>query len=209
MSSVLHSLGPDDLVVNGRVLPLEAAVLIKLNLDKISEELLSILGKDQVDGFYGNYEPQGNGGRFHLVGMLARWIPACCRVSGDKRISLDAEWLLGRLEAVAGCVKAGEVPFSLSLRITNIDIETDFDLPDGVHFHRLSPDIVLHRYPVERQFTSTPSMVEQHWREHCVEAVISGHGKPADVQQRYCGFEQTDVIVSAITNAFLFASRKC
>ncbi len=200
----LAALTSADFVSNGQLLSLEAGILIKLDLDTVSKRFAAIVGNECVDEFYRDYEPKGVGGSFHLGLPLARLIPACCHVTSDRQVSLDKEKLLAHLSRIADCIQSGEVVYSICLRITNIDINDDFELADGIRFRKLSPELVQSKYPIERQFTPISPTAEHHWLNHRVEVVIPGRGKPIDLQQCF-STKATDALINSIIHTFLLA----
>ena len=197
-------IGPEDFVLNGQILPLTTAVLLKLHLDDLSPRFVSILGKERVEDFFQDYEPKGDNANSHLFMPLSRLIPQCCNASADGHVSLDAARLLESLAKIAECICAGEVDYCFTLRITNIDIKADFELADGIHFRKIPPDILQLKYPIDDNFTPIPPMLKDHWSKHRVEVVIPGRGKPADYQQRF-RIEKTGALVNSILHTFLLA----
>lgn len=168
----IATMSPQDFVAHGQFMSFEAAVIIKLGLNSLSDRFASIVGQELVDEFYRDHEPKGSSRVFHLGLPLARLIPACCRPSVNGRISVDTDYLSARLRDIAKAIHAGKVDYSICMRITNIDIESDFDLADGVHFRKLPPDTVQSKYPIERHFFPVSPLSEQNWLKHGVEVRV-------------------------------------
>jgi hypothetical protein len=201
----LAEIGPEDFVHNGRPCSsIHEIIWSNRRLNDLSRQLLAILGKERVDSLFRDHQPDDFPADGHLAMSLATLIPECCRVSNRKRISLDNERLLKGLRQLADCVKSGKVTYSFVLRITNIDIDTDFQLHDGIHFHKLSPSVIQSTFPINRQFAPLAPMFEECWLKHCVVATIPGCCTPADLQ-RCCSFECMEAIVNSILHTFLLA----
>ena len=126
----MSTLTLEDLVSNGQLVSLETAILLKLDLDVISDQLARILGVERVQELYRDVEPRSASAGFHLSMPLARSIPACCSPSTDRRISLDSDQLYNYLSQLADCVEASEVSYNTCLRVTNIDISEEFGWED-------------------------------------------------------------------------------
>lgn len=210
IQSQIAGIGPADVCVKGREWPPDVAVLIKLSLDDLSHRFLNVLGKERVEKFFKDVEPNSVDASSHLIIPLSRMIPACCQFLPGGKVSLDSGQLLGELTRIADCVTAGELLYSISFRITNIDITSAFELADGIHFHKASPEVIEQKYPLEGRssplshFVAVSPFVAENWLKHCVEIQIVRRGKPSDVQQ--CQrIEQMEGMVNSILHAFLIS----
>jgi hypothetical protein len=193
-----------DFVVNGRAVPPDAAILIKLELNSLSERLTSILGESTVKDFYEAYEPKGVPASLQLALPLAHLISECCTLLETWQVSLDTARLHERLTRIAECVSVGEMTGTYSLRVLNIDIEHEFDFADGIRFAKLSRDSLEAKYPIDRRISGVSTLVEEYWPMHRVEAAFTRRGRPVDFQRGF-GIRETGALVNSIVHAFLLA----
>ncbi len=202
MSQVVSSMTPEELVAHGRA---DVAVIIKLGLDEITQKVANLIGVSNLDVFYEGCPPKGVSGTFHLGLPIANMIMASTQYDGlTNRISLDSELLSQRLTGIANAVAAGQVQYSISLRLVNVDIDSDFDLSKDIQFRKLSTEEIVEKYPLNPQFNSLHPRAAPHNEKHCVEAVVRGVGKLAVAKQRN-GIEETDKLKNSILHAFLFS----
>ena len=82
---------------------------------------------------------------------IATLIPAALQFADG--FSIDTAFLIERLTKLATAIRSGQVDYSICLRMVNVDIDREFDLADGIRFHKLSPQQVVAKYPVNSQFT--------------------------------------------------------
>jgi hypothetical protein len=208
MNSVVSSMTPEDFVSHGQPLAPDHAIIIKLDLNDLDKRFASIVGVDRVNDFYAGCHPLEVDGTFHLGLPIANIVFASIRF-GDG-LSLDTELLLDRFSRLADAIQAGEIDYSISMRLVNIDIAEDFNLAPGIQFRKLPPQETLAKYPVNAQFTPLHPLAAPHNDKHCVEAVVRGTAKLADAKNRM-SVEETDALVSSIRHTFLFSdvSDKC
>jgi hypothetical protein len=208
MTSVVSKMTPEDFVSHDRSLAPDIAVVIKLDLNDIAKKLADIIGKDKVDRFYEGCHPQEVDGVFHLGSPVVNTILASIRYGNG--ISLDREFLSQRFSSLATVIQAGQIVYSISLRLVNVDIEKDFDLAPGIQFRKIPPQQIATKYPVDPKFTQLHPLAAPHNDKHCVEAVVRGTAKLAAAKER-TSIEETDALVNSIRHAFLFSdvSGKC
>lgn len=202
IQSRVEAISPADFFVRGRQWPLNIVIQMKLQLDDLSKRFLAILGRKPVSEFFQGHEPGHAESSQYLFEPLSIMIPECCQVSNDRYVRLDKNKLIKMLTEFEGCVHAGEISYSLALRITNIDIENGFDLAEGIHFRKLTPNVVQSKYPIMREYVPVLPAMEGHWHKHSVEIVIPRCGKPLDIQESV-GVEHADAMVNSILHAFL------
>ena len=206
IKTTLKSIGPADFVHNGNPCSSPDIVIFrKCNLEQMRQTVTTLLGNESVEQFYRDCEPKGAASKLELVMSLVKLLSACCTIVPGVRVAFDDGQFLEGLTHIAECVQAGDVPYTVSVRMTNIDIDADCDLGDGIHFHKLPPQVIQAKYPIERTFSYVPTMVEQHWLNHCVEAVISGRATPSQLQQWH-RIEHEEAMVNSILHSFLLAA---
>jgi hypothetical protein len=208
MKSVVSSMTPDDFVSHGQPLAADHAIIIKLDLSDLDKRFASIVGVERVNDFYTDCHPLEVDGTFHLGMPIAKIVFASIRY-GDG-LSLDEPFLLESFSRLADAIRAGEINYSISMRLVNIDIEDAFDIAPGIQFRKLPPHEILGKYPLNPQFTQLHPLATPHNDKHCVEAVVHGTVKLADAKKRMT-VEQTDALVNSIRHTFLFSdvSDKC
>jgi len=196
IASKVAKLTPIDLASN---------LLIKIDLGWLSQRFSEVAGLRHVEDFYRDCEPKGVSGSFHLTLPLARLIPSYCRVLPSRQVILDTEPLFSCLSLLADSIQSGRFDYSICLRITNIDIDHDFDLTNGIRFQKLSQAELQSKYPVERHFMPISGMSERHILNHRVEVVITGNGTLAELRHR-TRLEHSEALVNSILHTFLFAN---
>ena len=200
----LDKLGIEDLVVRGQPTSLTAAIIMKLQLDVMSKQFAEIMGIDRLEAFYSGYEPRDSNAVSCLHLPLARIVPSFCSMASNGAVTVDKTGLVDALTGFAQCVKTGRVPYSLSLRVANIDISDDFELADGIWLRKISRTELRAKYPIERQFTPLSQLEERHWENHCVEAVLERTGTPLEIQ-RWLRIDHSEAFINSILHTFLVA----
>ena len=204
IATTVSNIGINDLVMHGQPMSLDATVIIRLGLDRLSEQFADIVGVEQLESFYKGCQPMGTTATFQLGLPLARTIPAYCAISDTGNFTVDKQGLCDALRSFADCVAAGVVPFSLSLRLTNFDIENDTELSDGIRLRKISTSELEQKYPIERQFSSLSQMEERHWANHRVELVVEKQGTAAEMES-WSRIEKSDAFINSILHSFLLA----
>ncbi len=126
MNTVVSSMTPEDFVAHGRPLAPDHAIIIKLDLSDLGKRFASMVGVGRVNTFYEGCHPLEVDGTFHLVSPIANILLASIRC-GDG-LTLDNEFLLERFSRLADAIRAGEIEYSISMRLVNIDIDDEFNL---------------------------------------------------------------------------------
>jgi hypothetical protein len=207
----IKSIGPKDFYRDGNLLsPPDIVIFCKCELEPLRQRLTTILGEDRVEQFFHDCEPKGAASKIELVMQLVNLLQCCCTVVPGVSASFDRDRFLKGLTDLVECVQKGEIPYTFALHITNIDIDEEFHLHDGTVFHKLLPQEMLWKYPVDAPFNTVSVETRRNWLNHCVEAVISGHANPVGLQQ-CCGIGQSEAMANSICHAFLLAdiSPKC
>ena len=202
MNGVISLMTPNDFVSHGHPLSPDHAIIIKLDLRDISQRFARVVGINRVDNFYAGCHPLEVDGIFHLGLPMADIISASVR--NGESLYLDNQYLLERFSRLAEAIQSGEIEYSISMRLVNIDIEHEFALAPGIQFKKFMPQVLLDRYPSHPQFTQLHPLAAPHNEKHCVEAVIYGKAKLVDVKKRM-NVKELDAIVNSIRHTFLFS----
>jgi hypothetical protein len=169
MNGVVSSMTPEDFVSHGQPLEPDHAIIIKLNLNDLTNRFASIVGVDRVNAFYAGCHPLDVDGTFHLGTPIANILFASIRSANG--FSLDDQVLFDRFSRLADAIQAGEINYSIRMRLVNIDIEEEFNLAPSIQFRKLPPQEIVARYPVNPRLTPLHPLSAPHNEKHCVEAV--------------------------------------
>ena len=202
IQSHLSAIRPDELMEFGRPAHLEVSLPQRLPLDALAEELLNALGATQVGAFFSDTMPSDFPVTGHLIEFLVRTIPRRCNRIGTG-VSLDKSALLQDIKRFADAVQSNRMTYTVSLRVSNIDIDEEIVLDDGVRLRTISQQSVLEKYPVIDWLTPLPVRVIPSWYNHRVEAVIERTGHPSEIKTHRFDFAET--IVNSILHAFIVA----
>ena len=203
IANTISTIGTDDLFMRGQPISLVSTVIIKLGLDRISEQFAEIVGVTQLESFYEGCQPNGRTVTLRLGLPLARTVPTYCAISESGSLCVDTQGLCDALRSFADCVATGVVPYSLSLRLTNFDIENDTELSDGIRFRKISTSTLKRKYPIESQFVPL-SQMERHWANHRIELVVEKQGTAAELES-WSRIEKSDAFINSILHSFLLA----
>ena len=154
-------------------------MILALGADNVESELKTVLGNEQVQAFFQEFEPTGAG---HFGLALIRLIVSCCSFSPNGTVSFDGDEFLVNLEELRHTVQTGVIKYSHALRLVNIDINQDFELASGVLFRKLDSQVVNRRYPVTLEFTPISSLIEKYWLLHRVEVSTQKTCRPAQFE---------------------------
>jgi hypothetical protein len=207
IANTLAALSIEDLLFNGRP-DLHLGVFKALSMDELAIRLIEIFDEKKTKEFFAGFEPETANLKTHVLGVLFPLIPAAVSASVDAqrrvKVALDQELVLGRLRELAKAIADGSMSYSIALRLTNIDIDEPFDLAGGVHFHKLRPEVVAQKYPVDNRFTGVSTMVADRWLDHRVEVIIHRSGKPADLRKAR-RLEALEAFAHSVQHSFFLA----
>ena len=194
----LAAINKDDFSGGEKVLRTEGVVAKALPLEDLTRDLESILGAQRVSAFFGS-------SRSSLLGVLINLVLQNYTVQDRARVALKMPSFLQRLEQVAVAVDQGKIDYCIRFRLVNFSIDKEITLGDSILLHTLTPEELRQTYPINRQFTPVSPLIEQHWFNHRVEAVIHCRGTLSDLQQDF-GVQGIDALERSITHAFFLSA---
>ncbi len=174
-----------------------------LPLDEWSKRIRKIFGEDKLAIFFRESELNSPGVPLdmHIVRLIYNAIQkSCCPLPGN-RFVMNKERLLADVNSLSELVLNGKFNFTISLRLTNVDIQSDVAFDEFVVIRKLTPEIVNQKYPLNRTFMAVPEIFASHWAKHCVEVVIKRNGTLKEYEQLQ-RMENTGELVNSILHAF-------
>ncbi len=179
-------------------------ILSPIDPDELAGDLVPVIGEDSLRRFYKGYIESDPPLALCVASYLFNAVPPCCTIADGPKIELDRDRLTRCIADYARTIKAGDMPISVSLRVANIDIGSDFELASGITFRKVSEDIVRSKYPVDTTFIGVSEAVAQSWFKHRIETVFSSQGKGKELEL-LSHHEEQDASVNSITHAFLLS----
>ena len=185
---------------DGSSLHRNAQFLIHLDVDTISNRLISLLGPEVCDRFFREFSHETTA-TMGLTHTLFRIIPARSTPS----FTLDVDGLYGDLKLLANAIMTRDVPYAVRMRLGNIAISEDFQLSTNVRIRNATEEEIQSRYRI----LHIPGVVEppsrpEDARLHCVEVVIVGRDTPENVA-KLLQVEGEDASVNSLLHSFQLA----
>ncbi len=178
-----------------------------LDVGGLSKKFAMLLGSSQVDAFFSGYEPTSVDGSFQLFTILWQLISFSVRASPEGRMTLDSQLLLEDLTRLANAIQSGTLEYTITLRLTNIDLAAEFEIAPDVRLHKLSVDAFVAKYALKQEQIPVPAVppsIGAYWTKHRVEAVITGSGTAAELQA-LSNVAPLDQVANSLLEPFLLA----
>ena len=190
-------------IKSGNVLPFDAAIILHGDFETFAERFADLVGRDELESFFHDdqrrYKPKSR-----CFSILASIVPVHCKLNDDGRVELKRDALIAHLSKVIKVINDGEMDYTISHRVINIDIDDECVLGDGVLIHKLPASEIGIKYLPRPEIISLPTALLPVWGNHCVEAVVVKRGTYEDFENDH-RIESLHASKNAIAHAYLLS----